>query len=80
MTRKRHRSVSYVLRQEQGRHRSGINSLALNRRGDLLFSAGRDATARCWSTGNPRANSEHCLESHSDWVNDCDFWATRRRS
>ena len=24
-----------------GRHRSGVNSLALNRRGELLFSAGR---------------------------------------
>ena len=53
------------------RHRSGINSLALNRRGELLFSAGRDATARCWSTGNPHAKCERTFDAHTDWVNDC---------
>ena len=69
VARKRHRRVSYILREEQGRfrpfprpdpplrplarnraewrtvlvcrHRGGVESLALNRRGELLFSAGR---------------------------------------
>mmetsp|Transcript_25366 Transcript_25366/g.83900 ORF Transcript_25366/g.83900 Transcript_25366/m.83900 type:complete len:707 (-) Transcript_25366:41-2161(-) len=71
LNRKKHRRVSYVIRaSDEGRHRSGINSIALSRRGDLLFSAGRDATTRCWNTANPKAVCERTYDGHTDWVND----------
>eukprot|EP00286_Rhodomonas_abbreviata_P026147 CAMPEP_0181297280 /NCGR_PEP_ID=MMETSP1101-20121128/5154_1 /TAXON_ID=46948 /ORGANISM="Rhodomonas abbreviata, Strain Caron Lab Isolate" /LENGTH=314 /DNA_ID=CAMNT_0023402203 /DNA_START=266 /DNA_END=1207 /DNA_ORIENTATION=+ len=78
--RKKHRRVSYVLREETGRHRSGINSLVMTRRGDLLYSAGRDATARCWSTGNlSRIRCERTFDEHTDWVNDVVLLADEAR-
>jgi len=39
-------------------------------RGDMGWVS-RDATARCWSTGNPRVKCERSFDAHTDWVNDC---------
>mmetsp|Transcript_21955 Transcript_21955/g.60109 ORF Transcript_21955/g.60109 Transcript_21955/m.60109 type:complete len:243 (+) Transcript_21955:95-823(+) len=71
-TRKRYRRVSYILREEEGRHRSGVNALAQSGRGELLFSASRDGTARCWRTvdAGSKAKSARTYDGHSDWVND----------
>jgi len=44
--------------------------MVMTRRGDYLYSAGRDATARCWSTGTSRIRCERTFDEHTDWVND----------
>eukprot|EP00287_Rhodomonas_sp_CCMP768_P002079 CAMPEP_0196734602 /NCGR_PEP_ID=MMETSP1091-20130531/13282_1 /TAXON_ID=302021 /ORGANISM="Rhodomonas sp., Strain CCMP768" /LENGTH=729 /DNA_ID=CAMNT_0042078125 /DNA_START=337 /DNA_END=2526 /DNA_ORIENTATION=+ len=51
----------------------------MTRRGDFLYSAGRDATARCWSTGASRIRCERTFDEHTDWVNDLVLLADESR-
>ena len=64
-------TISYKLRPEELKHRSGINALAISAE-QALYSAGRDGVVRCWDVG-PHSASEPqqvaALDGHTDWVN-----------
>ena len=64
-------NVSFMLRSQGRQHRFGVNSLATSQDGKLLYSAGRDASIRCWDvTGASEPSWSGSLEGHTDWVND----------
>ena len=51
-------------------HRFGVNALAST--AELLYSAGRDGSVRCWdlASGATEPPQLAVLEGHTDWVND----------
>lgn len=63
--------LTYTLREPalESRHRFGINSLAITKDTQELFTAGRDSCIRSWSTANLAGVSPLTLEGHCDWVN-----------
>ncbi|XP_060865611.1 WD repeat-containing protein 48 [Metopolophium dirhodum] len=64
--------ISFVIRdEEERRHRAGINSLQLDSKQGILYSAGRDGIIRQWDVrDNVEATYLRSLEHHTDWVND----------
>lgn len=64
--------ISFVIRDEEERkHRAGINSLQLDAKQGILYSAGRDGIIRQWDVrDNVEATYLRSLEHHTDWVND----------
>lgn len=63
--------MSFTIRDEQEPlHRSGVNSLQLDKSTGRLYSAGRDSIIRCWNTNTEKNCYVASLEHHTDWVND----------
>ena len=53
--------MSFTIRDEQEPlHRSGVNSLQLDKSTGRLYSAGRDSIIRCWNTNTEKVCAFSC--------------------
>ena len=72
MTSNKGAKVSYLLPytiHSSIHHRFGVNKLCMDvQHEDLLYSAGRDGTIKCWDDSNG-SHLQTC-DKHTDWVND----------
>lgn len=67
--------VSFVLPYNEGTfHKFGVNKILLDNKKELLYSAGRDGTIKCWDLKELQESEKprpfFSIQAHNDWVND----------